>query len=330
MNKIWNKFRPLIRSAFRVYKGLNGFIYDSKRYLFYGGWRTNLKNLEIRNYNTAMVYHGLEKSLSYKKRNPKSGWRNAEILFNHLKIAIKNGALGFHDIAGKQVLQKFIDLPENSKLNRSIEMRKELLLMKFNSEQIHGTKIFTINHFHNGILKNPENFFLSRFSLREFNNKKISETDFLRVFNLAIKTPSVCNRQAWHVYFSTEDKTIQKALSFQNGNKPFGEKIPNLLIITVDLKAFFSGNEHYQHWIDGGLMSMSLMYAFHSLGIATCALNWSQSPKIDKKTRKILDIKPEHTIIMMMAAGYPNKENKVCSSVRRPIEEVFSKLQLKK
>lgn len=329
MNKVWKKIRPYIRGIYRVLNGLKGFIYDFKRFVLYGGWKEDLTDIETRNYNAVIVYHGLEKSLSYKKRNPKSGWKNAEKVLVRLKIAIATGELGYHDKAAKQVLLKFLNLPENINLDRSKEMKSVLNSMNFESPDEHGVKKYSSYDFNKGKLNNPEDFFFSRHSLREFKNEIIEDDVIQRAFNLAMKTPSVCNRQPWHIYHSSDSDTIKKVLKHQNGNRPFGEEIQNLILVTIDLKAFFSGNEHYQHWIDGGLVSMSLMYAFHSLGIASCALNWSANPKNDKCLRKLVNIKPNQTVILMLAIGYPDKENIVCSSTRRPKEEVFSKLKLK-
>jgi nitroreductase len=74
---------------------------------------------------------------------------------------------------------------------------------------------------------------------------------------------------------------------------------------------------------------MSLIYAFHSIGVATCALNWSAKPKNDLELRKKLNIEDNHTIIMVLAVGYPDKVNKVCASTRRPVKEVYRELELK-
>lgn len=329
MNKIWKKIRPLMRGFYRILSGLNGFAYDFKRFVFYGGWKENLKDLETRNYNSAMAYHGLEKSLSYKKRNPKSGWSNAERVFSRLKIANSTDEFGFHDKAAKQVLTKFLSLPVNIGLERSKKMLAVINSMNLESTEIHGAIEYPKSNFKKGILDSPEDFFFSRYSLREFSKEIVSDDLVERAVKLAMKTPSVCNRHAWHIFHSSNRKIIDKALFYQKGNKPFGEKIPNLLIVTTDLKAFFAGAEHYQHWIDGGLISMSLMYAFHSLGIASCPLNWSQTPKMDKEFRKAINIKPNQTVIMMMAVGYPDDANRVCSSARRPVNEIFSELELK-
>lgn len=330
MNKIFKRSRNFLRGCYRIYNTLIGFFYDFRRFLFYGGWKENLKDKEMRNYNSMMAYHGLEKSLSYKKRNPKSGWSNAERVFYRLKVANNMEEIGFHDKAAKQVLQKFLMLPANRDLVRSKKMLKEISSMDFDATETHGTIKFPKVNFEKGKLDNPEEFFYSRYSLREYSGVKVDDAIIKRAIELAMKTPSVCNRHAWHIYNSDNREIVQTALSFQNGNRPFGDKIQNLLVVTTDLKAFFAGAEHYQHWIEGGLISMSIMYALHSLGVASCPLNWSQTPKNDKKIRKALNIKSNHTIIMMIAMGYPNEENIVCSSSRRPINEIFSQLELRK
>lgn len=329
---MWRIIRPYIRNLYRMLLTLKFFIYDYTRFLKYAGWKANMSDSEIRNYNIAMVYHGLEKSLSYKVRNQNSGWKNAFQILNLLKIAKINNNIGFHDKKAKQVLEVFINLPENLNDERSVQIKKELSNILFDesyTEQKYGALEYNYDEYKKGILESPENFFFSRYSLREFKDKIVSEEEIKSAVNLTMKTPSVCNRQAWGIYHSSKKDVKDIVLTYQYGNKPFGENVPNLIVITTDLKAFFSPDEHYQHWIDGGLLSMSLMYALHSIGIASCALNWSAKPKNDKEIRKYLNIKPNHTIIMVLAVGYPDDKNKVCASPRRPIEEVYTELEIK-
>jgi len=327
--KTWNKIRPHIRGLYRVLNGLNGFVYDFFRYLRFSGWREDLSDQETRNYNTAMAYHGLEKSLSYKKRNPNSGWGNAERVFLRIKVAALQNKFGHHDRVSISVLSDFLNQPDNRTKPRAMEMIAFLKGLEKYDHNEKGTLNYSLEDFAKGKLDKPENFFLSRYSLREFAHQKVSDEEVDRALKLAIKTPSVCNRQAWHVYHSNESATIKEVLKYQNGNRPFGKFVQNLLVITTDLKAFFAGSEHYQHWIDGGLFSMSVMYAFHSLGIASCPLNWRQTPKRDKELRKAMNLKDNHTVIMMIAFGYPEIENKVCTSSRRPKEEIYTKIKLK-
>lgn len=327
---MWQLIRPYIRNLYRISMTLKFFTYDFIRYIKYGAWRGDMTDAELRNYNSAMVYHGLEKSLSYKVRNQNSGWRNASQILDLLKIAHKNENIGFHDKKAKKVLETFLNLPENLNDERTDKIKNELSTLnfyEFNSDQNYGAFEYSLTDYKKGILENPEVFFFSRYSLREFKDDIVKKEDIQRAVELAMKTPSVCNRQAWGIYHTSDKEVKDIVLTYQHGNKPFGEQIPNLMVITTDLKAFFSADEHYQHWIDGGLLSMSLMYAFHSLGIATCALNWSAKPKNDLALRKYLNIKPNHTIIMVIAIGYPDEQNKVCASPRRPIDEIFFTLE---
>ncbi|QYA24393.1 nitroreductase family protein [Gramella sp. MT6] len=313
-----------LRRYGRLIKALDGYIYDFKRYHKQSSWKGDLKNKNPRNYHSVKIYHALEKSLSFKNRKKDSGWDNAFLLLNLLKKAEENNNVGYHDRAGLSTLIRFIE--ENPHSANAERIKQEIKNLNFFSADEHGIKTFTSNDFLKGKLKNPENFFLSRFSLREFKPELVSENLIERAVKLAMKTPSACNRQAWHIYHTADQNVKNRALKFQTGNRGFGENIPNLVIITADQQAFMPGQERYQHWIDGGMFAMSFIYSLHSLGIASCCLNWSQSPKMDKLLRANVNIQPNHSVIMMLAIGFPDEENNVCLSARRPLNEIFTNL----
>jgi nitroreductase len=328
------KFFSLIgylKSYGRLITGAYGFFYDYLRLAKFSAWNADMADPEIRGYHAVKIYHALEKSMSYKSRNPKYGWSSSFLLLDVLRKAEVAGNVGFHDLAACNVLRKFISLPENkySDNARIISNELEQLALGKMIDGENGVKEFSLRQFHQGLLEKPEDFFFSRYSLREFKQESVAESVVQHAIQLATKTPSVCNRQPWHVYHTSEKVVIEKSLSLQSGNRGFGHVVPNLMLVTVDLKAFMSGSEHYQHWIDGGMFSMSLVYALHSLGVASCCLNWSQSPSIDRALRKRLNIDPSHTVIMMLAFGWPDSDNKVCVSARRPIENFNSKLTLR-
>lgn len=318
------------RVLFRPLKALWGFYYDFVRFVKYSGWRFDFSDSDLRNYYLAMVYHSLEKSLSFKERKQGSGWKDAETIFRVL-ISSANKPLNesdrCHDHAAVLVLLKFINLDSNKDDPRAKKIRDGISELKYRLRDIScGSEEKTANDFYSGKLESPERFFLSRYSLREFSERRVENAVVERAVNLAIKTPSVCNRQSWHVYHIADPDVRDEALKYQSGNRGFGHKIPNLLVVCADLRGFFTGQERYQHWIDGGLFSMSLIYALHSLGVGSCCLNWSQSPEFDIKFRSVIDIDPHHSVIMMIAIGFPDETNKVCVSPRRPIEEVLTHL----
>lgn len=295
------------------------YIYDFSRYIVGAGWRNSHANRLERNYLAVTVYHSLEKSLSFKNRNPKSGTRNLKTLFDILNR--NKNDYGFQEKIGLNVFDIFY-----TNLDQTQKEEMNLLRSRLPEKQINGggISVFKGDYVKKGKLENPEEFFLTRYTLRSFSDQEINDDDLKRAIKLAMKTPSACNRQAWHIYDLKEKPIIEKALNIQNGNKGFGDNLKRLLVLTGDMQAFTSHRERNQHWIDGGLFSMSLIWALHSLGIASCCLNWSQGVKNDLALRKILDIKKQHSIIMLLAIGYPDNDASLCYSARRPIEEIYT------
>jgi nitroreductase len=315
-----------VRGLGRLVKAALGFYYDFSRYLKHGPWRADMRIYEVRSFHLVKIYHSLEKSLAFKARNPGSGWSQAGQLADILvPLEAKNG-LGFHEARALAVLAKFCKHPDNVDDPRSELLLQRLAHLTHDSSLEVGALHVTGAELTRGRLVNPEEFFLSRHSLREFAPDEVPLSVVMRALELAQKTPSACNRQTWHVYHTADPAVKLAALKHQSGNRGFGRAIPNLLVITTDIKGFIPSNEHYQHWIDGGMYSMSLIYALHSLGVSSCCLNWSQEPRLDKLTRRQLNIRNSHTILMMLAIGFPAKENAVCSSPRLPVSNVLTEL----
>ena len=325
MKRVWQK----VRAYARLVEALRGVAYDFKRFYSFAGWRANMYDRAVRNYHIVKIYHSLEKNMSLKRRRKGYVWSDISVLMDLLRIEKESGKIGFHVKAAHDVIQEYLQLSGNGDSEKEKQLKREVSLLDINSYGERGVRQLTDIEFHKGVLESPEKFFLSRYSLREFKQQIVDEEVIKRSITLAMKSPSVCNRQAWHIYHTTDKELMAKALRYQSGNRGFGKGIPNLMIISTDLRAFMPGQEHYQHWIDGGLFAMSVIYALHSLGVATCCLNWSQSPKNDKLLRSVIDIEPSHTVIMMLAIGWPDKTNSVCVSARRPLDEIYTNMDQK-
>src|SRR5690606_32405056 len=138
------------------------------------------------------------------------------------------------------------------------------------------------------------------------------------------KSPSVCNRQSAHAFLIENETLKQEALKIQAGNAGFGDEINKVLIITASLECFDGPKERNQGYIDGGLFAMSLMYALHYKGLATCLLNWSSGRKKDQRLRQYVPIPESHNIIMLLGIGHHKEKYNVAASPRRASEEVFS------
>jgi len=102
----------------------------------------------------------------------------------------------------------------------------------------------------------------SRHSIRHYKNEDVSTDIIERALKIANQSPSACNRQPWCTYvFKSKKKDM--LLNFQGGCRGFVESINTAIFVTSDLNCF-DINEIHQAYIDGGLYSMSLIYALHS------------------------------------------------------------------
>ncbi|MDJ0689874.1 MAG: nitroreductase family protein [Xenococcaceae cyanobacterium MO_188.B32] len=168
-----------------------------------------------------------------------------------------------------------------------------------------------------------KNFFESRYSIRHFTSEEVDISLIKQAVKMAQKTPSVCNRQSSKVYVFTEDEDKKKVLSYQNGNRGFGDQVSKVLIVTCDLEHFVSIGERNQCWIDGGMFAMSLIYALHSLGLGTCCLNWSVELEIDRELRMVAGVGDSEAIIMMIAVGHIPEQLNIAQSPRKRLEEIL-------
>src|SRR5690606_22323819 len=118
--------------------------------------------------------------------------------------------------------------------------------------------------------------FLGRTSVREFSSMAVDPAVINEAVELALKAPSVCNRQSSRVLVIYDRSTIQKILALQGGFR--GYETPNvLLVVTSDISIFVAPQERNQPYVDGGIFSMALLLALEFFSIAACPLNAMQS-----------------------------------------------------
>lgn len=163
----------------------------------------------------------------------------------------------------------------------------------------------------------------SRRSVRSFRPELISRQLILDATRIAQMTPSVCNRQAWRVHFYQGDVDCHRVLALQTGNRGFTESIKNLVVVTCRLSAFMSAGERNEAYIDGGMFSMSLVYALHARGVGSCCLNLCLESVEDRLFHLVGDIPEEEVLVMAIAVGYLPDEFKIALSKRGPLEGVI-------
>lgn len=105
----------------------------------------------------------------------------------------------------------------------------------------------------------------NRHSVREFADEPVSLDELNQAIQMAMRTPSVCNRQPTRVHVILDKEVIAKALHIQGGVNGYPAP-PALLMITSDLRAFMTSYERNEGYTDGGLFGMSLLLSLESLG----------------------------------------------------------------
>lgn len=163
-----------------------------------------------------------------------------------------------------------------------------------------------------------------RRSVRRYKPDPVDQQVLERAIAMAQLSPSVCNRQAWHVHIYRDREQLKRLLQLQNGNAGFGHQLSTLLIIAMDSTAFFDATERNQQFMDAGLFSMSLVLALQSLGLASCCLNWCVTPHHEDEAHRRGDIPANQRIMMYLAVGHAADDAVAARSPRRDLARVVT------
>jgi nitroreductase len=303
------------------------YLYDFYRFFSHAHLTDPFKTREAARSHIFRLFHALEKGLALP--NPRPGF-GKEKSVRLLEDIIKYCELYGYDGVTKVALNSVIRVNDfNNKYGIKYEDADRLIakllqtLSRFSYEMRGGVIHVEKKEVIQSILNISENFFFSRHSVRQFSEEDVKDELIERAVRIAQQTPSVCNRQSCKVYCLRETKTIAQALKFQNGNKGFGDKIKVLFIITSNLNCFYTIGERNQGLVDGGMFAMSLAYAFHSLGLGACFLNWSVTARHDYRMRSTLNIPDNEVVITYLCAGHLPEKFIVAESPRKDLSDVL-------
>lgn len=288
------------------------------------------RNLENLASIITMEYHRLEKGLSLPNRRPGASQDVAARLIQAIEVQLDLVGITEEAKIGLETLVIYFDETPTQLLKKELldaittfdRLKSEHLDGKTEDKR-GGYKKVTRNMILSLCRKDQINFIKSRHSIREYASDSVPKNLITEVVETALRSPSVCNRQAWSVYAIIDRPKIVEALSYQNGNRGFTDQIPLLFVVCADLRRFVSAEERNQAWIDGGLFSMTLMLAIHAKGLGSCPLNWSATRENDSNLRKLLNIPDYESVIMMISAGNLPEEFKITSSPRRNISSIL-------
>jgi len=161
-----------------------------------------------------------------------------------------------------------------------------------------------------------------RRSVREFTSEPVTDAEVGRAVQIALQSPSVCNRQAARVHQFEDPDVIKAVLDIQGGFSGYAMP-PRLLLVTADLDAFLFAPERNQPFVDGGLFMMTLLLGLTEVGLGSCSLNTAMGSAKDAAIRKIIDVPDNEVFISFVAVGHYDEQVLVPRSKRTFVDDVL-------
>jgi nitroreductase len=280
-------------------------------------------------------YHVLEKGISMTGRRQVFGVDVADNLVNKLEMWVEKAYGKDIQIASAcLVLKRYLEALEPGSDKISGISRIEKFLGSENNLEyvgegtvVAGAKSVRRDEYIKAAKGDFSQLVSARRSVRHYSDKPILISEIEQAVRLAQQSPSVCNRQGSKVWWVADRKKIDEMLFLQNGNRGFGHLAQVLLTVTCDLSIFEGTKERNQAWIDGGLFSMSLLYALTYQGLGACPLNWCVDAGKDKEYRRVTRIPESYQVIMLIAVGHLPEKFNVAASQRHELKDVLCPIE---
>lgn len=290
---------------------------DANRYFLHNRSTDAVKEEKIKLIACLRIgIHIIEKGLSLPEPRPGFGQKAASTLFKTLKEYIAKYGMDYDARRSVWILKKYVeyhcDMPSFPLLDEIIRFSTEI-------DDAGGDDVGIVTVSRAEVLVAVEQFDFrafctSRHSVRNFSKVPISIDKIIAAVEIAVKTPSSCNRQPWKTYLIHEGMK-EKLLDIQGGCRSFHRAIDKVLLITSSF-CFFGAEERHEAFTNGGMFAMSLIYALHAQGIGCCPLHTAFSINREKKLRHLLNIPDSEALIMMLGIGYLNDSFQVARSAR--------------
>lgn len=303
-------------------------------YMFYEYWNFSKhvarcgmsKNPEKLLTEILMTTHALEKAFSlYNKRKGFGVKKIVSLITNikkyiskygyseklHVSMALINRYLeyqakdGYENAILETVGQEFQNIIRNNRLDRLI-FKEAGFIVRSKTEMLESTKV------------DFKQLAYNRFSFRHFSDEDVPNALISEALDIAKKSPSACNRQAYRVHvFSGKDKDL--ILEMQGGASSFYSEANKAVLITGDMNRYFTTEMHLPY-VDGSLFAMSFIYALTSLGVASIPLTMGRKLVTLKDVKAKMNIPENEVPVILIALGYYPDSAMLSLSHRNEIE----------
>ncbi|EOJ96029.1 hypothetical protein WOQ_02711 [Enterococcus faecalis EnGen0340] len=301
------------------------FCLDRKRFLTYYSKKNSNKEENIK---AQLIFwgHSIEKGLS--RQNIRLGF-GKNVVTKLLEYMEKYDKLGFDKqnycyLNSMSIMRKYIEIHEKNHFDLDyIPRRYDVILNKIkeSNTEVGGVVEFNLENRLDRKKVDFKYLALNRYSIRDYDSSDVDLGLINEAIEIALKSPSVCNRQSARLYIINDKKEIKEMLQLQGGFNGY-ELPPCLILVTSDIQDFIDISERNQPYIDGGIFAMSLIYALEYQGFATCTLNTMFDSKKIKKTRNLLGVPESENLIVYISVGNFKNKYSVPKSFRYPMSEI--------
>ncbi|WP_096393410.1 nitroreductase family protein [Halorubrum trapanicum] len=163
-----------------------------------------------------------------------------------------------------------------------------------------------------------------RTSTRWFEDKDVPREKLDSAIKVALQSPSACNRQSYEFRLFDDRELIDSVSSLAMGATGYRENIPCLGVIVGKQRAYFDDRDRHVIYIDASLAAMAFQFSLETQGLASCCINWPAIPHRERKIETLLNLDPDECVVMMMAIGYPDPDEKVPYSKKMGVEDARS------
>ena len=303
--------------------------YKSDYNKFKNNWIYSKSNSKKIGYNIILEVHSLEKGMT--NTNPRRF--GVEKVKNIMQLINKyEDQTNKHDFAyllGLNALKSYLQFYEKMNWQDSEEYKAvKTFLQKYDDFEKINVGSYEINKedFINDAIIDYDKFLASRHSVREYQSERVRENDVINAINMAMKTPSACNRQMCKIYYVNDEKKREETIKYGKGLTNFELDNTNIFVITFDISSYCSVGDRHQGWFNAGLISMNFVNALHSLGIGSCFIQFGNDYKEEKQLKRILNIPESEKISVIIAAGYYKDKSIIPYSSRKNIKEIYTKI----
>lgn len=270
--------------------------------------------------------HRLEKGLVMRERRKVFAADYINDVVKNYQILLDSKGLsdvdeGLLDWAAT-VLRKYFDTVDNS--NPSVKRAREA----FEKRSLPAKELVNGQRASHPYLRNEasqskvsyEDFYqlsLQRRSVRWFQNKPVPHELIEKAMLAATQSPSACNRQPFRFKVYDQAELKNKVGSIPMGIRGIYDNVPVFAVLVGRLSAYLSERDRHVIYIDGGLASMSFMFALETLGLSSFPINWPDIEGLEVEMENLLELDEDERPMMLIGLGYADEKGGIPFSQKK-------------